>query len=82
MGLAYAETFEGKSNVMVGHMWAQMWIEGRWVDVDPAMRRHTQVDPAHIALAVSSCDMLSFADMFSEILLSLGRLDAKVVDGK
>lgn len=82
MGLAYAETFGGKPNVMVGHMWAQLWIDGRWVDVDAALRRHTQVDPAHIALNVSACDTMSFADMFSEILLSLGRLDVQVVDVK
>ena len=36
-GLVYADEFEGEKNVLVYHMWTQFYIDGKWVDLDPAL---------------------------------------------
>ena len=36
-GLVYADEFEGEKNVLVYHMWTQFYIDGEWVDLDPAL---------------------------------------------
>ena len=78
-GLVYTRDFAGRSNVLVGHLWTQFWIDGRWVDVDSALRQHTNVDATHIAMAIGSAGDDGFADMIAATWLSLGRLDIQVI---
>ena len=36
-GLVYADEFEGKKEMLVYHMWTQFYIDGEWVNFDPAL---------------------------------------------
>ena len=78
-GLVYTDSFAGRSNVLVGHLWTQFWIDGQWVDVDTALRQDTNVDPTHIAMAIGSAGDDGFADMIAATWLSLGRLNIQVI---
>jgi transglutaminase-like putative cysteine protease len=77
-GLVYTDDFGGKSNVLVGHLWTQFWIAGRWLDVDAALGQHTDVDPTHIAMSVGSAGDDGFADLVASTWLSLGKLSITV----
>ena len=77
-GLVYAPNFGGKSDVLVGHLWTQFWIDDRWVDFDAALGQ-TDVDPTHIALAVTPADNAGFADLISSTWLSIGKWRIEVV---
>lgn len=61
------------------HMWAQVNIDGRWVDIDAAMRQ-TDCDPTHIALALMPLNDEGMMDSLMSILPLLGRLEIDVVD--
>lgn len=79
-GLVYADNFGGKSSVLVGHLWTQFWIDGRWLDIDAALGQHTDVDPTHIAMSVGSAGDDGFADLVASTWLSLGRLSITVTE--
>ncbi len=79
-GLVYTEDFGGKANVLVGHLWTQFWIDGRWVDVDSALRQHTDVDPTHIAMSIGAATDDGFADLVASTWLSLGRFSVTVIE--
>jgi len=78
-GLVYSDEFEGRSNVLVGHLWTEMWIAGRWIAVDSALRQHTDVDPSHVALAIGSAGDDGFAELIAATWLSLGRFTVDVL---
>ncbi len=59
LGLAYVPRFAGRENVFGFHMWTQVMLDGKWVDVDAAMRQ-TDVDPTHLALATTNLDEADF----------------------
>ena len=80
-GVVYADQFEGKAGVFVGHMWTQFWIDGWWVDLDAA-RGETVVDPTHIAFSLSEAGDNSIADMVSSVWLNLGKLRITVLSGE
>jgi hypothetical protein len=80
-GLAYVEGFGGRRQIFGGHMWAQFWINGRWVDLDAAFDQ-VDVDPTHIALAVSDAGDSGIADLVSNLWMSLGTLDIEVLEVK
>jgi hypothetical protein len=65
-GFVYADEFLGKNNVFVGHMWTQFYLDGQWVDVDAALRQD-DVDPTHLALAVSDAGDNGVADLAGSI---------------
>ena len=56
-GLAYAETFAGRSNVFVPHAWAQAWVGDHWESFDAAL---PGFDAAHIAFVVNDGDPAGF----------------------
>ncbi|HSW47354.1 MAG TPA: transglutaminase family protein [Phycisphaerae bacterium] len=79
-GLVYTNHFEGRSNVLVGHLWTQLWIDGQWVDIDPTLHQHTDVDPSHIVMAIGAINDDGFADLVAATWLSLGRFAVDVVE--
>jgi len=60
------------------HMWTQVYIGGRWVDIDAAMRQ-TECDPTHIALAIMSLNDENIAQSAIALLPLLGRLEIEVL---
>ncbi|HZP66829.1 MAG TPA: transglutaminase-like domain-containing protein [Rudaea sp.] len=50
-GLAYSDSFSGRKDVFVPHMWVQAWNGARWKSYDAALG---DFDATHIALAVGS----------------------------
>ncbi len=53
-GVIYVEEFLGAEHVFGYHMWAQGWIDGRWVDLDATLPGDRGYDAAHIALTTSA----------------------------
>jgi hypothetical protein len=78
-GIVYARRFGGKKSVFVGHMWAQFWIDGQWVDVDAALGQPV-VEPTHIALSLSDAGDSGIADMVNSVWLNLGQIEVSVLD--
>ncbi|MFO0974128.1 MAG: transglutaminase-like domain-containing protein [Phycisphaerae bacterium] len=60
------------------HMWTQVWIDGRWIDIDAAMRQ-TDCDPTHVALAIMSMNDESLMSGAMNIVALIGRLKIEVV---
>jgi len=77
-GIVYTDNFENRRHVFVGHMWTQFWIDGQWVDLDPALRQ-TDVDPTHIAFGLSGAGDTGVADMTSSFWLAMGNLEIAIL---
>jgi hypothetical protein len=60
-------------------MWSQYFIDGRWIDVDAALRE-TDVSPARIAFAVSSLKNSGLADLSLPLITKLGGLDLDILE--
>ncbi len=69
VGLLYAEAFAGAHDIFAFHMWAQAWVDGRWLDLDAITDR--PFDAAHLALASSA---LSDREGISPVLAPLAAL--------
>lgn len=61
------------------HMWTQVWIDGKWVDIDAALRQ-TDCDTTHIALATMPLNDEGLGDALTTLLPLLGRLEIEVVE--
>lgn len=77
-GVVYADRFGARRNVFVGHLWTQFYLDGRWVDFDPALGE-TDVRPTHIAIGVSPATDTGLADMVGGQWLSMHDLKIEVV---
>lgn len=77
-GIVYAGHFAGREGVFVGHLWTQFYVNGRWIDLDPALGQ-TLVDPTHIALSLSDAGDSGIADMVSSVWLNMGELKIEVL---
>ncbi len=77
-GLVYASSFGGKPHVLVGHLWTQFWLDGRWVDLDAALGQ-TDLDPTHIAMAFAAGGDSGLADLVTSTWLTLGQFVIEVV---
>lgn len=56
-GLAYTKSFGGKGDVFVPHAWFRVFIDGKWVDYDAALKTF---DAGHIALMAGDGDPSDF----------------------
>lgn len=79
-GIVYAPRFGGKSDVMVGHLWTQVYVDGQWVDIDAALGQ-TDVDTTHIALGLSAVGDSGLGDLATSAWLSMPKLKVRKVDG-
>ena len=77
-GIVYAPRFGGKSNVMVGHLWTQVYVENQWVDIDGALGQ-TDVDTTHIALGLAAAGDGGLGDLATSAWLSMPKLKVKRV---
>ena len=79
VGLAYVPIFGNQDHIFGYHMWTQFFIDGRWIDVDAALRE-TDCSPARIAFAVSSLKNAGLADLSLPLLTKLGAIDIEILD--
>jgi len=79
VGLAYVPVFSNQDDIFGYHMWTQFFIDGRWIDVDAALRE-TDVSPARIAFAVSSLKNSGLADLSLPLITKLGGLDIDILE--
>lgn len=63
------------------HMWTQVYIDGKWVDIDAALRQ-TDCDPTHIALALMPLGDDGMMDSIMSIFPLLGRLEIEITEIK
>lgn len=78
VGLAYVPVFGRQDDIFGYHMWTQFYIDGRWIDVDAALRE-TDVSPARLTFAVSSLKNAGLADLSMPLLGLIGAIDIDIV---
>ncbi len=78
-GVVFASRFAGRSNVLVWHMWAQVWVGNRWVDADPALEQD-DLDATHIAMGLVPFSDAGLAEMAMPIWNLIGQVKIEVVD--
>lgn len=79
LGMVYVPAFQGRKNVFGFHMWTQVLLENRWIDVDAALNQ-TEVDPTHIALAITPFDdQASLAPAMLQLMKAMGGMKIEVV---
>ena len=79
VGLAYVPIFGNQDDIFGYHLWTQFFIDGRWIDVDAALRE-TDCSPARIAFAVSSLKNAGLADLSLPLLTKLGAIDIEILE--
>ena len=79
VGLAYVPIFGNQDDIFGYHLWTQFFIDGRWIDVDAALRE-TDVSPARIAFAVSSLKNAGLADLSLPLITKLGAIDIDILE--
>ncbi len=79
VGLAYVPIFGKQDDIFGYHMWTQFYVDGRWIDVDAALRE-TECSPARIAFAVSSLKNAGLADLSLPLLTKLGAIDIEILE--
>lgn len=78
-GLAYIDWFMGQRNVFGFHMWAQGYVEGKWVDFDAAMG-DSGFDATHITIAVDELVSPNAEATSLAIMPLMGRLKIEVLE--
>jgi hypothetical protein len=81
VGLAYVPIFGNQDDIFGYHMWTQVYIDGRWVDIDAALRE-TTCSPIRIAFATSSLKSAGLADLSLPLLDKIGAIDIDVLEIK
>ena len=76
-GLAYVPLFGNEDDIFGYHMWTQFYIDGRWIDVDAALRE-TECSPARIAFAISSLQNAGLADLSLPLLSKIGAISLEI----
>jgi hypothetical protein len=79
VGLAYVSAFGRQDDIFGYHMWTQFHIDGRWLDVDAALRE-SDCSPTRIAFATSSLRSTGLADLSLPILSKIGSIDIEIVE--
>ena len=78
VGLAYVPIFGRQDDIFGYHLWTQFHIDGRWIDVDAALRE-TDVSPARLTFAVSSLKNAGLADLSLPLLSLIGAIDIDIL---
>jgi transglutaminase-like putative cysteine protease len=83
VGLAYVPVFGREQDIFGYHMWTQFLIDGRWVDVDAALRE-TECSPTRIAFVTASLKSTGLVDLALPLLSKIGAIDIDIleIDGR
>ena len=79
VGLAYVPALGGNKDIFAYHLWTQFHIDGRWLDVDAALRE-TVCSPTRIAFATSSMKTNGLADLSLPLLAKIGAIDIDILE--
>ena len=79
VGLAYVPVFGKQDDIFGYHLWTQFHVDGRWIDVDAALRE-TDCSPIRIAFATSSLKNSVLADLSLPLFTKLGAIDIDVLE--
>tara|TARA_B100000941_G_C28495580_1_gene550732 strand:- start:697 stop:2169 length:1473 start_codon:yes stop_codon:yes gene_type:complete len=80
-GMIYVDQFLDQQNIFGYHMWAQAWIDGKWVDMD-ATTPNTVFDAAHIAMVASDTDDGNTMNDLVKLAPLIGRLKINVISAR
>ncbi len=61
------------------HMWTQVYIDGKWIDIDAALRQ-TDCDPTHVALTIIPLQGEGMMGSITSLIPLLGQLDMEVLE--
>ncbi len=78
VGLAYVPVFGDRDDIFGYHLWTQFYIDGRWIDVDAALRE-TVCSPTRIVFATSSLKNTGLADLSLPLLSKIGAIDIDIL---
>jgi hypothetical protein len=73
MGLVYTSAI-GEYGAFGYHMWTQVWLDGRWVDMDPTFDE-VQVNPSHIAIDFCTLADDSLHQQVAKLIQFIGQLE-------
>jgi transglutaminase-like putative cysteine protease len=81
IGLVYTQraTTEGPSPEFAYHMWAEVFIDGRWIPLDATLGRGG-IGAAHLKVAHSNLQGASMYSSFLPVVQVVGRLKVEVPD--
>lgn len=79
VGLAYVPIFGKQDDIFGYHMWTQVYIDGRWLDIDAALRE-TVCSPIRLAFATSSLKSAGLAELSLPLLDKIGAIDIDVLE--
>jgi len=79
VGLAYVPIFGGQADIFGYHLWTQVYIDGKWLDIDAALRE-TECSPIRITFAVSSLKNSGVADLNLPLISKIGAIDMEILD--
>ncbi|MBN2583518.1 MAG: transglutaminase domain-containing protein [Planctomycetes bacterium] len=74
-GMAYVDEVMGREHVLVGHQWTQVFIDGKWVDLDATVQ-NVSYGPRSITLMTGNGASLDFLSL----LASFGLFDVTDVE--
>lgn len=80
-GMIYVTQFMKQRNIFGYHMWAQAWIDGKWVDLDATLP-DTVFDAAHIAMVASHTDDGNTMNDLVKLTPLIGRLKINVLSAR
>ena len=80
-GLVYVSEMIGRKDIFGFHMWTQVWIAGKWVDIDAAFRQ-TECDPSHIAMMVLALNEDVIADIAVGLIPFITKTRIEILDTK
>jgi len=59
-GVVYTDTFLSGKNIFGGHMWTEVYLDGKWYGLDATRSKQHGFSPGHIALAYGNGDPADF----------------------
>ena len=79
IGMVHVDELLGQRNIFGYHMWTQVYLDGRWLDVDAALGQ-TDCDPTHIALELSDLTEGGLTSAALRLLPVIGKLKIEVLE--
>jgi len=59
-GVVYADSFMSQQSIFGGHMWTEVYLDGKWYGLDATRSEQQGFGPGHIALARGNGDPVDF----------------------